>query len=76
MLERIRDDTRRHDADVAIQEVGIDSQGCDERDRGGLLRKVLSSHGVKVVLLFFLSQKREERRGRGDEVAGFVVKLH
>ena len=45
MVEGIGDDARCHDPNVAIEEVRIDSEGCDERDCGRFLRKILS-HGV------------------------------
>lgn len=59
MVEGIGDDARCHDPDVAIEEVRIDSEGCDERDCGRFLRKILS-HSVG----FFIFPEEK----RGDEV--------
>ena len=35
-----------HDSDVAIEELGIGSKGCEERDCGGLLREILGHGGL------------------------------
>ena len=45
LLQDVGDYPRGHDSGVAIEELGIGSEGCDERDGGGLLREILCHGG-------------------------------